>query len=92
MFPVSLWREGTLNDIEQVYAMNPTLATQVTVPTLLVHGTHDTAATYAAAQVAAKMIPNARLMTIEGGSHLVMATHIAEIRAEIESFIAEVMK
>lgn len=91
MFPVSLWREGTLNDIEQVYAMNPNLAAQVTVPTLLVHGTHDTAAIYSAAQAAAKMIPNARLMTIENGSHLVAATHMAEIRAAIDMFVGEVM-
>ncbi|MCX9077377.1 MAG: alpha/beta hydrolase [Candidatus Methanoperedens sp.] len=89
MFPVSLWREGTLNDVEQVYAMNPTLAAQVTVPTLLIHGTHDTAAIYAAAQAAAKMIPNARLMTIENGSHLIAATHMAEIRAAIDAFVAE---
>jgi len=88
MFPVSLWREGTLNDIEQVYAMNPTLAAQVTVSTLLIHGTHDTAAIYSAAQAAAKMIPNARLMTIENGSHLIAATHMTEIRAAIDEFVS----
>ena len=45
-----------------------------------------------AAQATAKMIPNSRLMTIKGGSHLVLATHIAEIRAAIDEFVGEILK
>lgn len=86
MFPMSNWRDGTIRDFEELYAMDRNFPARVGVPTLIIHGTHDTAVLYGAAQAAAKMIPNARLLTIEDGSHLIIGTHIPEIRAAVDEF------
>ncbi len=87
--PSSDWRTGTINDIEQVYDMNPNLTQQVSVPTLVIHGTNDTAVPYTVAQATAGAISDARLLTIEGGTHLIGGTHVPEIRAAIDAFVGE---
>lgn len=44
---------------------------EITVPTLIVHGSDDQVAPFAAAQVMQKEIPNARMQVIEGGRHAI---------------------
>ncbi len=90
MFPIRDWRDGTIHDFEELDAMDRNFPAQVGVPTLIIHGTRDTAVLYGAAQAAAKLIPNAHLITFEGGSHLVIGTHIPEIRAAIDALVSEV--
>ena len=43
---------------------------RITVPVLIIHGKRDRQAPYGGAQDWAKMLPNARLITIENGAHL----------------------
>ncbi len=87
LFPASLWREGTINDIEQVADTSLEALRQISVPTLLIHGTNDMLVPFAVAQSSAAIIPNTRLVTIEEGSHLIVGTHRAIIAKAIDTFI-----
>jgi pimeloyl-ACP methyl ester carboxylesterase len=68
-FPLDLRREGILNDARQSAALEDLPVHQISAPTLLVHGTADTDQPYAQSAAATRTIPNARLITIEGGTH-----------------------
>lgn len=48
---------------------------QITAPTLVVHGTADTDVPFAQAATAARRIPNAGLVTVEGADHLTLWRH-----------------
>ncbi len=89
MFPASAWRGGVLNDLHQYgrhYGNLP--LEQIRVPALVIHGTHDRAAPYAAGRYAAGHIPSARMVSVERGTHFIVATHWREVGAEIEKFLA----
>jgi 2-hydroxy-6-oxonona-2,4-dienedioate hydrolase len=91
MFPVSDWREGTINDIDQLSRQPATLVDQIRVPTLFIQGTKDMAVPYDVAKVTAARIPGAKLVTIQDGSHFAIGSHLPEIRASLEAFLDEVL-
>jgi len=86
MIPVSAWRAGTLNDHLRM-GKTPLPFEACRVPALIVHGTADPAAPYEQARAAADAAPGAKLVTIEGGSHGIFATHYQEVGSEIEAFL-----
>ncbi len=86
MIPFRAWRAGTLNDHLRL-GKTPLAFEACRVPALIVHGTADPVAAYEQAKAAADAIPGAKLVTIEGGSHGIFATHYQEIGAEIEAFL-----
>ena len=61
---------------------------EIAVPTLIVNAVDDPLTLYKNAQAAAERIPNARLVTIEDGGHMMLG-HEQRIRSEIESFLRE---
>lgn len=86
MIPPRAWRAGTLNDHLRL-GVTPLAFETCRVPALIMHGTADPAAAYEPAKAAADAIPGAKLLTIEGGSHGIFATHHQIVGAELESFL-----
>lgn len=60
---------------------------RLTVPTLLITGTRETAWLRTIADHLAKALPNARHITIRGGGHLVNMTHPAEYNRSVIRFL-----
>ena len=54
---------------------------------LVVHGTSDSAVPFAKAKALASRVPGAEMLTIEGGEHVSIFTHRAEVRATIDRFL-----
>jgi len=61
---------------------------RVTVPVLIIHGKRDRQAPYGGAQDWAKMLPNARLITIENGAHLPWIESPEIVFSSIKTFFA----
>jgi pimeloyl-ACP methyl ester carboxylesterase len=78
---------GTQNDITQSRLPFDYPLEQVSVPALAVHGTADRAVPFAQARSLADRIPRAELMTIEGGEHASLFTHLQEIRTRVTQFL-----
>ena len=78
---------GRLNDLRQ--RMNPAIddwpLEAISAPTLILHGDADENSPYEASRDAASRIPNAELITFEGGDHFVIVTR----RREVEGYIRE---
>jgi pimeloyl-ACP methyl ester carboxylesterase len=85
--PTNLWADGAVNDIKQALISDPSMLERIAVPTLIIHGTRDEQVTYKLAQYAAKVIPHSELVPIEGGSHMILATHWKTARQKINEFI-----
>jgi proline iminopeptidase len=64
------------------------IARRVTMAVLTIHGTHDRNAPYAAGREWALLLPNARLLTIEGAAHQVALDAPEIVLPAIETFLA----
>jgi pimeloyl-ACP methyl ester carboxylesterase len=89
VFPASDWRVGTSNDVDQLINQQSIELESIHVPTLVLHGTQDVIVPPVVAKDNATKIPQAQLTMIDGGSHMMMATHADEIRHRIRQFNAE---
>ena len=80
--------EGRLNDLRQ--RMNPAIddwpLEAISAPTLFLHGTADESSAYEASRDAASRIPNAELITFEGGDHFMIVSRRREVEGYIRSF------
>ena len=89
MFPVRERSEGILFD---AYVGNPDVneypLEDIAVSTLIVHAQDDTMASYDAAAAAAARIPEARLVALPRGGHLMLGQQ-ATTRAEVVQFLGE---
>jgi 2-hydroxy-6-oxonona-2,4-dienedioate hydrolase len=72
--PVGLRREGFLNDDTQFRQLPDLELERIGCPTLIVHGSWDTAVSIDSARRAARRIPGARFVEIPRGSHLAPLT------------------
>jgi pimeloyl-ACP methyl ester carboxylesterase len=81
---------GTDNDILQARAEMNWPREQITAPTLIVHGTNDRAVPCEQAKALAARIPEAELLTIEGGEHVSIFTHRDEIRSRVDRFLRSI--
>lgn len=88
VFPASDWRIGTSNDVKQLIGQRTIELNSIQVPTLVIHGTHDVIVPPIVAEDNAAKIPQAQHSRIEGGTHLMMATHAREISGLIRQFTA----
>jgi pimeloyl-ACP methyl ester carboxylesterase len=68
-------RAGYDNDLAQFAAIDSLGLEQITVPTLVVQGSADSDLPPEDSAYAAAAIPGARLLTLDGGSHLALYTH-----------------
>lgn len=60
---------------------------KVTIPVLTIHGTKDRNAPYGAGREWALMLPNARLLTVEGGAHQAFAEFPDRVFPAIRAFL-----
>lgn len=88
-FPGSDWRAGVLNDLDQLLELTGMPLANIRVPTLLIHGDQDTIVSYNVAVDVHGRIPHAHIVTIPGGTHLIVATHGPEIGRAVAQFIKE---
>jgi 2-hydroxy-6-oxonona-2,4-dienedioate hydrolase len=88
--PARLRSAGRRNDVEQ--RRNPEIdrwpVEQIRVLTLIVHGTKDENSSYERSVQLAARIPGAKLVSIEGGDHLMAITRADEVSRAIDGFIA----
>ena len=78
---------GTRNDMEQLAALEALPLESLQVPVLVVHGTADRIVPLAHAQAVEKSAQNVRLLAIDGGEHVVLFTHLREVRAAMAAFV-----
>jgi pimeloyl-ACP methyl ester carboxylesterase len=83
-----LRRTGRDNDIEQWSSLgiDDWSLEKITAPTLIVHGTADIDAPYEGSAKASARIPNTKLVTIEGGDHLIIVSRAKEILDHVQRF------
>lgn len=67
--PIAARRPGILNDANQFAGLPDYPLGEIRAPTLLVHGLDDRNVPYAQSVAAAAAIPDARLLTLPGGTH-----------------------
>ncbi|MGD2131909.1 MAG: alpha/beta hydrolase [Maricaulaceae bacterium] len=60
---------------------------RISAPTLLLHGNADENSDYEGSVLVASKIPDAELVTFEGGDHFIVITRADEIRAHVDRFI-----
>jgi pimeloyl-ACP methyl ester carboxylesterase len=78
---------GTDNDIAETRRNMSWPLERITAPTLVIHGTCDRAVPYAQAQSLAARIAGSQLLTIDGGEHVSIFTHRAEVRSRVDGFL-----
>lgn len=78
---------GTENDIHITRTATYPLE-RLTVPVLIVHGTDDPLVQYDLhATTYARRVPQAELLTVEGGEHVAIFTHRNLVRAKVTAFM-----
>lgn len=87
IWPVSIRQAGWRNDRAQFKDIQPDYAA-IGCPTLIVHGTADTAVPVGQSQRLAQRIPGASLHLVEGADHAMPYTHHDELNAAVEAFMA----
>lgn len=92
MHNVLLGKRRVAGEIFDAYVSNPDVnridLSRVRVPTLVMHARDDPGPPYASAVEMARRIPNARLVTVESGGHLMLGDH-ADATHEVARFLAE---
>ena len=78
---------GTINDIERFAALEPIPFERILAPTLVVHGTADKIVAPAHGESVANAVPGAELMSIPGGRHVALVTHLDLVRARVAAFL-----
>jgi pimeloyl-ACP methyl ester carboxylesterase len=87
--PAGLRTAGRANDIEQYrnLGIEALPLKTLSVPTLILHGTADANAPYAGSKAVAGRMPNAELVTYEGGDHYIIITRAREIGSRTKTFM-----
>jgi len=90
ILPVNPRADGALFDM---YVSNPDINSgypwqEITTPVLVVQAVDDPLASYENAKAMAAQIPDARLLTIEDGGHMLLG-HEQQVRAEIVEFLKQ---
>jgi pimeloyl-ACP methyl ester carboxylesterase len=90
LLPVNPRADGTVFDM---FVSNPDVNTgypleEIRVPVLIVNAIDDPLTLYVNAQSAAERIPDARLVTIEDGGHMLLG-HQEKVRSEIVTFLLQ---
>jgi pimeloyl-ACP methyl ester carboxylesterase len=87
-YPYALRDPGRVNDGDQYSRLPRWALTEIKCPTLIVHGTADTAVPFSHAQFAHEQIAGSRLEPFEGGDHFISVTFGTKIDALVAEFVA----
>lgn len=79
---------GTLNDMAQLEDIETLPVDRISAPVLVVHGDGDRIVPFDHARRVAEGAPRAALMTVEGGEHVAVFTHLDAVRARVAVFVA----
>jgi pimeloyl-ACP methyl ester carboxylesterase len=92
--PSSLRADGRQNDIVQYrdLGIDALPLEQLTVPTLILHGTADENTPYTGSVAVARRMPRAELVTFEGGNHYIIITRAREISDRTMSFMRALVR
>jgi len=88
-YPFAARDAGRINDGKQFSQLSRWPLAQIECPTLIVHGTADTAVPFAHAQFAHEQIAGSRLEAFEGGDHFISVTYGSRIDGLVAAFLAE---
>lgn len=88
-WPIQGRLPGWENDSAQFMTMSLPIDA-IHVPTLLLQGTDDRQVDYSDIERLATRIPNAKLHTVEGGTHAMILSHKDELDSAIDAFLKEV--
>jgi pimeloyl-ACP methyl ester carboxylesterase len=86
LLPMSLRRDGLLNDGAVVSSLERYALEEIATPTLVIAAADDPYGVFAACKYTADNIPGARFIGFERGGHLLLG-HQDEVQAEIAEFI-----
>ena len=86
-WPPSLREAGLLNDMAQFKELDLLKGRDITVPTLIIHGTADINVPFSQSKLLTERISGSVLHPIEGGTHTMMSTHSEEIIPVMAMFI-----
>ena len=87
LFPTSLRLDGLLNDLNNFQNTPDYPLEQITVPTLVIHGTADQMVPFVQGQASAARIPNAEFVIAVDGMHLCLVSHQEQITPAIIDFL-----
>jgi pimeloyl-ACP methyl ester carboxylesterase len=88
--PPSVREAGIRNDLQQLRILAELPFEQISVPTMIVHGTADKLVPLSEAEAIAGRIPGATLYAVEGAGHLVeIGPRAAEVQMKVFQFLRE---
>ncbi|HIG42913.1 MAG TPA: alpha/beta hydrolase [Gammaproteobacteria bacterium] len=87
IWPISQRETGQRND-SSVFSSLDLPNSEITVPTLIIHGTEDINVPFAQSEILVNQIPGAILHRIEGGDHMMPFSHSEEVETAIDQFLA----
>jgi pimeloyl-ACP methyl ester carboxylesterase len=89
--PPSLRQTGVDNDAAELPVLNLPLQ-QITVPTLIIHGTADRNVPFSFSEQFAQHVPHARLAALEGADHFMSVSHQEEFNEHVDGFVASLLR
>ena len=84
--PVSLRRQGLLNDSRLTTGAARVALESIRAPTLCISARDDGFGTYESARYSCQHIPGARFLGFDAGGHLLLG-HAPQVAAEVESLL-----
>ncbi|NOX51052.1 MAG: alpha/beta hydrolase [Gammaproteobacteria bacterium] len=85
-WPISQREVGQLNDFAQFERLD-LASDEITVPTLIIHGSNDINVPFSQSETLADQIPGSILHVVEGGDHMMPFSHEEEVAMAIEQFL-----
>ncbi len=86
--PLTLRKAGLLNDLEQFERIDGLPLDRIKCPAMIIHGTHDSDVRFEHGEYAARAIPGAEFIAVEGGTHVLwVARQAAELSARRIEFL-----
>ena len=89
-WPPSQREAGLLNDMEQYEMLDLLNGRDITVPTLIIHGTEDINVPFSQSEALTSKISESVLHPIKGGTHFMFSTHSEEIIPVMAEFLSKV--
>jgi pimeloyl-ACP methyl ester carboxylesterase len=87
-FGMSSMRKGGLqNDMRQLTTMPIYPLERIKAPTLILHGRKDDLVPFSHAEFIADTVPDSKLLDVEGGGHLFLATHKPRVVPAVIEFL-----
>ncbi len=87
MYPISQRQPGILNDrISQPFLDYP--LNQITIPTLIIYAKDDILVNPSHSQYAAQKIPDAKVIALESGGHILIGQH-ERVKSEVVKFLKQ---